>query len=62
MSAEIELVGIFAEEEECVHAVDVLKRNVDGMAAVKMNILHLHLSDDQKDLRSGRRRRAHHRG
>jgi hexosaminidase len=27
--------------------VDVLKRNVDGMAAVKMNVLHLHLSDDQ---------------
>ena len=27
--------------------LDVLKRNVDGMAAVKMNVLHLHLSDDQ---------------
>jgi hexosaminidase len=27
--------------------MDVLKRNVDAMAAVKMNILHLHLSDDQ---------------
>jgi hexosaminidase len=27
--------------------VDVLKRNIDGMAAVKMNVLHLHLSDDQ---------------
>ena len=26
---------------------DVLKRNLDGMAAVKMNVLHLHLSDDQ---------------
>src|ERR1035437_3488000 len=25
----------------------VLKRNIDGMAAVKMNVLHLHLSDDQ---------------
>src|ERR1700730_14422082 len=25
----------------------VLKRNLDGMAAVKMNVLHLHLSDDQ---------------
>jgi hexosaminidase len=25
----------------------VLKRNVDAMAAVKMNVLHLHLSDDQ---------------
>jgi hexosaminidase len=27
--------------------VDVLKRNLDGMAAVKMNVLHLHLSDDE---------------
>ncbi len=27
MSAEVELVGTFAEEEECVHAVEVLKRN-----------------------------------
>ncbi|MBI4874032.1 MAG: family 20 glycosylhydrolase [Acidobacteria bacterium] len=25
----------------------VLKRNIDGMAAVKLNLLHLHLSDDQ---------------
>jgi hexosaminidase len=27
--------------------VDVLKRNLDGMAFVKMNVLHWHLSDDQ---------------
>lgn len=27
--------------------VDVLKRNLDAMAAVKMNVLHLHLSDDE---------------
>lgn len=27
--------------------VDNLKRNIDAMAAVKMNVLHLHLSDDQ---------------
>jgi hexosaminidase len=27
--------------------IEVLKRNVDGMAAVKMNVLHWHLSDDQ---------------
>src|SRR5579863_9283751 len=27
--------------------IDVLKRNVDGLAAVKMNVLHWHLSDDQ---------------
>jgi len=28
-------------------SVNTLKRNMDGMAAVKMNVLHLHLSDDQ---------------
>ncbi len=27
--------------------VAVIKRNLDGMAAVKMNVLHWHLSDDQ---------------
>ncbi len=27
--------------------VDVIKHNIDGMAAVKMNVLHIHLSDDQ---------------
>jgi len=27
--------------------VDVIKRTLDGMAAVKMNVLHLHLSNDQ---------------
>lgn len=27
--------------------VDIIKRNLDGMAAVKMNVLHLHLSEDQ---------------
>ena len=27
--------------------LNVLKRNVDGMAAVKMNVLHLHLSDNE---------------
>ncbi|MGA7931074.1 MAG: family 20 glycosylhydrolase [Candidatus Sulfotelmatobacter sp.] len=27
--------------------IEVLKRNIDGMAAVKMNVLHWHLSDDQ---------------
>src|SRR5271157_697202 len=27
--------------------IDVLKRNLDGMAAAKMNVLHWHLSDDQ---------------
>ncbi len=27
--------------------VEVIKRNIDGMAAVKMNVLHWHLSEDQ---------------
>ena len=27
--------------------VDVIKRNLDGMVAVKLNVLHLHLSDNQ---------------
>jgi hexosaminidase len=27
--------------------IEVLKRNLDGMAAVKLNVLHLHLSDNQ---------------
>src|SRR5437762_11595012 len=27
--------------------MEVLKRNLDGMAAVKLNVLHWHLSEDQ---------------
>ncbi len=27
--------------------VDVIKRNIDGMVTVKMNVLHLHLTEDQ---------------
>lgn len=27
--------------------LDVLERNIDGMAGVKLNVLHLHLSDDE---------------
>jgi len=35
--------------DPCRHfmPVDVIKRNLDGMAAVKMNVLHWHLSEDQ---------------
>lgn len=35
--------------DACRHfmPVEVLKRNLDGMAAVKMNVLHWHLSEDQ---------------
>lgn len=33
----------------CRHFIplEVIKRNIDAMAAVKMNVLHLHLSEDQ---------------
>ena len=27
--------------------MEVLKRNLDGMAAVKLNVLHWHLTEDQ---------------
>ncbi|MBC2607512.1 family 20 glycosylhydrolase [Pelagicoccus albus] len=35
--------------DPCRHwqPIEVIKRNLDGMALVKMNVLHLHLSDDQ---------------
>lgn len=35
--------------DPCRHwmPVDVIKRNIDGMAAVKLNVLHWHLSEDQ---------------
>ena len=33
----------------CRHWIplDIIKRNIDAMASVKMNVLHLHLTDDQ---------------
>lgn len=33
----------------CRHFIplDIMKRNLDGMAALKMNVLHLHLSDNE---------------
>jgi hexosaminidase len=35
--------------DSCRHfmPLEVMKRNVDGMAAMKMNVLHWHLSDDE---------------
>ena len=35
--------------DPCRHflPVEVIKRNLDGMAAVKMNVLHLHITEDQ---------------
>jgi hexosaminidase len=39
--------GITIDVSRHFISVDTLKRNIDGMTAVKMNVLHLHLSDDQ---------------
>ena len=39
--------GLLIDVSRHVIPIDVLKRNLDGMAAVKMNVLHWHLSDDQ---------------
>jgi hexosaminidase len=39
--------GLLIDVSRHFYPVDVIKRNIDGMAAVKMNVLHLHLSDDQ---------------
>jgi len=35
--------------DSCRHflPLDVMKRNIDGMAALKMNVLHWHLTDDE---------------
>jgi hexosaminidase len=39
--------GLMIDTSRHFMPVDILKRNIDGMAAVKLNILHLHLSDDE---------------
>lgn len=39
--------GLMIDVARHFQPVDVIKRNIDAMAAVKMNVLHLHLSDDQ---------------
>ncbi|MCX6567990.1 MAG: family 20 glycosylhydrolase [Candidatus Aminicenantes bacterium] len=39
--------GLLIDVGRHFHPVDVIKRNLDGMAAVKMNVLHWHLSEDQ---------------
>ncbi|MEN8250277.1 MAG: family 20 glycosylhydrolase [Bacteroidota bacterium] len=39
--------GLMIDVARHFQPVAVIKRNIDGMAAVKMNVLHLHLSDDQ---------------
>src|SRR5271154_4387366 len=39
--------GLMVDGSRHFVAVDTVKRNIDGVAATKMNVLHLHLSDDQ---------------
>lgn len=39
--------GLLIDACRHFYPVDIIKRNLDAMAAVKMNVLHLHLSEDQ---------------
>ncbi len=39
--------GLLIDSGRHFMPVDVIKRNLDGMAAVKMNVLHWHLTEDQ---------------
>jgi hexosaminidase len=39
--------GLMIDVSRHFSSMETLQRNIDGMAAVKMNVLHLHLSDDQ---------------
>lgn len=39
--------GLMIDVSRHFMSVDVIKRNLDGMAAVKMNVFHWHLSDNQ---------------
>jgi hexosaminidase len=39
--------GLLIDVGRHFQPVDVIKRNLDAMAAVKMNVLHLHLTEDQ---------------
>lgn len=39
--------GLMIDVARHFHPVDVIKRNLDAMASVKMNVFHWHLTDDQ---------------
>lgn len=39
--------GLMIDVSRHFMPLDAVERNIDGMAAVKLNILHLHLSDDE---------------
>ena len=39
--------GLMIDVSRHFHTMETLKRNLDGMAALKMNVFHWHLSEDQ---------------
>ncbi|GAA4295043.1 family 20 glycosylhydrolase [Aestuariibaculum suncheonense] len=39
--------GLMIDVSRHFHPIDVIKRNLDAMASVKMNVFHWHLTDDQ---------------
>ena len=39
--------GLMIDAARHFHLVDVIKRNLDAMASMKMNVFHWHLADDQ---------------
>lgn len=39
--------GLLIDSSRHFQPIDVLKRNLDGLAAVKLNVFHWHLTDDQ---------------
>ena len=39
--------GLLIDVSRHFQPIEVIKRNLDGMAALKLNVLHWHLSDDQ---------------
>lgn len=39
--------GLMIDAARHFQPIDVIKRNLDGMASMKMNVFHWHLSDDQ---------------
>ncbi len=39
--------GLMIDAGRHFHPVEVIKRNLDGMAAVKLNVFHWHLTEDQ---------------
>ena len=47
MEVEMKIRGLMMDPCRHFIPVDAIKRNIDGMAMMKMNVLHLHLSEDQ---------------